>query len=118
MTRVPFLNWYQAPSIWTLRSSVGALILTVQELVDPVPPPFLRAVARNSSRTLATKLWVGHAQASPKAQIVRPAMLSATLLRVSVSCSTPPPWSIRSVIFFIQRDPSRHGVHWPQLSCA
>ena len=31
---------------------------------------------------------------------------------------TPPPSSMRSVIFFIQSEPSRQGVHWPQLSWA
>ena len=76
------------------------------------------AFASNSSRNLSTKLWVGHAQASPKAQIVRPAMLSATFTSVFGSSTTPPPSSIRSVIFFIQSEPSRQGVHWPQDSCA
>src|SRR5205814_7097241 len=37
-----------------------------------------RERAVNSSRNFSTKLWVGQAQASPKAQMVRPAMLSAT----------------------------------------
>ena len=34
------------------------------------------------------------------------------------SSSTPPPASMRSVIFFIQSEPSRQGVHWPQDSWA
>jgi len=39
-------------------------------------------LATNSSLNLPTKLWTGHAQASPKAQMVRPpGMLSAILIR-------------------------------------
>ena len=77
-----------------------------------------RARAANSSGNFSTKLCVGHAQASPKAQMVRPAMLSPTVLSVFGSSTTPPPRNMRSVIFFIQSEPSRQGVHWPQLSCA
>src|SRR5687768_4043930 len=78
----------------------------------------LVALLLNSSGNFATKLWVGQAHASPKAQIVFPAMLSARFTRISGSLSVPPPASIRSVIFCIQRLPSRHGVHWPHDSCA
>ncbi len=39
-----------------------------------------RACSSNSLLNLATKLCTGQAQASPKAQMVRPAMLSATLV--------------------------------------
>src|ERR1700722_16901435 len=70
----------------------------------------------NSSPNLAMKLWVGQAQASPKAQIVRPAIWSATLFRSAPSSGLASPCTMRAVIFFIQREPSRHGVHWPQLS--
>src|SRR5205823_861630 len=76
------------------------------------------ARAAKSSGNFSTTLWVGQAQASPKAQMVRPAMLSATVFRVAGSCITPPPSSIRSVIFFIQRAPSRQGVHCPHDSWA
>src|SRR5207237_3774391 len=76
------------------------------------------ARAAKSSGNFSTKLWVGQAQASPKAQMVRPAMLSATVFRVAGSCITPPPSNIRSVIFFIQSAPSRQGVHCPHDSWA
>src|SRR5262245_17345869 len=72
----------------------------------------------NSSGNFARKLWVGQEQASPKAQTVRPAMLSATFLSTAGSLSAPSPSSMRVVILDIHRLPSRHGVHWPQLSCA
>src|ERR1051326_6677522 len=77
-----------------------------------------RECCANSSGNFSTKLWVGHAHASPKAQIVRPAMLSPMVFSVCASSVTPPPFNMRSVIFFIQSDPSRHGVHWPHDSCA
>src|SRR5438046_5051897 len=77
-----------------------------------------RARDANSSGNFSTKLCVGHAHASPNAQIVRPAMLSPIVLSVFGSSTTPPPPNIRSVIFFIHSEPSRQGVHWPQLSCA
>src|SRR5207249_9111928 len=76
------------------------------------------ARAAKSSGNFSTKLGVGQSQASPKAQMVRPAMLSATVFRFAGSCITPPPSSIRSVIFFIQSAPSRQGVHCPHDSCA
>ncbi len=57
------------------------------------------ARAANSSGNFSTKLCVGHAHASPKAQMVRPAMLSPIVLSVSGSSTTPPPRSMRSVIF-------------------
>src|SRR6516225_9002216 len=76
------------------------------------------ARAANSSGNFSTKLCVGHAHASPNAQMVRPAMLSPMVFKVRGSSVTPPPFNIRSVIFFIQSEPSRHGVHWPHDSCA
>ena len=79
---------------------------------------FAWAYPLNSSPNFATKLWVGHAQASPKAQIVRPAIWSATLFSSAPSSARASPWTIRAVIFFIQSEPSRQGVHWPQLSWA
>src|SRR5882724_3504100 len=72
----------------------------------------------NSSGNFSTKLCVGHAHASPNAQMVRPAMLSPIVFSVLGSSVTPPPNNIRSVIFFIQSEPSRQGVHWPHDSCA
>src|SRR5262249_39550896 len=72
----------------------------------------------NSSRNLATKDCVGQEQASPKAQMVLPAMLSPMVLSMSGSFSVPPPARMRSVAFFIRKAPSRHGVHWPQDSWA
>src|SRR5438552_17295468 len=78
----------------------------------------LAARAANSSGNFSTKLCVGHAHASPNAQMVRPAILLATVFNVFGSCTTPPPSNMRSVIFFIQSEPSRHGVHCPQDSCA
>src|SRR4029077_848429 len=77
-----------------------------------------RARAANSSGNFWTKLCVGQAQASPNAQMVRPAMLSPMFCSVFGSPVTPPPNNMRPVIFFIQSDPSRQGVHWPQLSWA
>src|ERR1039458_522529 len=64
----------------------------------------------NSSGNFCTKLCVGHAHASPNAQMVRPAILSATVVSVLGSCTTPPPSNMRSVIFFIHNEPSRQGV--------
>src|SRR5207248_6790141 len=78
----------------------------------------LRACAANSSGNFSTKLCVGQAQASPNAQMVRPAMLSPIVFNVRGSCMTPPPSNIRSVIFFIQSAPSRQGVHCPHDSWA
>src|SRR5207247_1805829 len=74
------------------------------------------ARAANSSGNFSTKLCVGHAHASPNAQMVRPAMLSPMVLSAFGSSTTPPPRNMRSVIFCIQSEPSRQGVHWPQLS--
>jgi hypothetical protein len=72
----------------------------------------------NSSPNFWTKLCVGQAQASPKAQMVRPAIWSATALSRAPSSGRAWPWTMRPVIFFIQSEPSRQGVHWPQLSWA
>src|SRR6266699_2755696 len=71
------------------------------------------ARSANSSRNFSTKLCVGHAHASPNAQIVRPDMLSPMVLSVFGYSVTPPPSNMRSVIFFIQSEPSRQGVHLP-----
>ncbi len=60
----------------------------------------------------------GQAQASPKAQMVRPSIWWATDSSVSMSPGVALPATRRSVIFFIQVEPSRQGVHWPQLSWA
>src|SRR5438045_2333990 len=76
------------------------------------------ACAAKSSGNFSTKLCVGHAHASPKAQMVRPAMLSPIDFSVAGSCTTPPPSSILSVIFCIDSEPSRQGVHWPHDSWA
>src|ERR1700740_2831742 len=49
------------------------------------------ARAANSSGNFSTKLFVGPAQASPNAQMVRPAMLSPIVFNVFGSSTTPPP---------------------------
>jgi len=56
------------------------------------------------------ELCVGHAQASPNARFVRPAILWPRFERFRISRNAAAS-SIRSVIFFIQSEPSRHGVH-------
>ena len=69
-----------------------------------------------SSRNYFTKLWVGQEQASPKAQMVLPSMLLATRSSSATSEGLASPATMRSLIFFIHREPSRQGVHWPQDS--
>src|SRR5438477_405417 len=49
----------------------------------------------NSSRKCLMKLFTGSAAASPSAQMVRPAMLSATLSRSARSSMRPAPFSMR-----------------------
>ena len=63
------------------------------------------------------KLFTGSAAASPSAQIVRPAMLSATdveqvevLVAALAVLDAVRPCATASPV------PSRHGVHWPHDS--
>src|SRR5438045_238322 len=49
------------------------------------------ALPENSSGNFAKKLCVGHEHASPKAQMVLPAILSATFFSTAGSFSVPPP---------------------------
>jgi hypothetical protein len=58
----------------------------------------------------------GVAAASPKAQSVLPAILSATLSSNSMSRINPSPRSILRSMFSSHTPPSRHGVHLPHDS--
>ena len=57
----------------------------------------------------------GHATASPWAQIVRPATWFAMSSSSGTSVSRPPPVVMRFETRESQREPSRQGVHWPQV---
>ena len=59
----------------------------------------------------------GQAAASPRAQMVWPSIWVETSSSRSISVGSASPIAIRSSTRHIQPVPSRHGVHWPQLSC-
>ena len=54
---------------------------------------------------------------SPRPQMVWPSTSEATSSSMSISRISAWPDAMRSMIRHIQPVPSRHGVHWPQLSC-
>ena len=70
-----------------------------------------------SAAMSAIDAMTGMAAASPKAQMVRPMMFSATLSSKSMSDGLPCPVSMRSTMRDNQPVPSLQGVHWPQDSC-
>jgi len=59
----------------------------------------------------------GIAAASPSAQMVWPSTCLVTSSRRSMVSGVASPSRRRSMVRHIQPVPSRHGVHWPQLSC-
>ena len=59
----------------------------------------------------------GQAAASPSAQIVWPSIWVETSSSMSISRFCARPSAMRLTTRHIQPVPSRHGVHWPQLSC-
>jgi hypothetical protein len=61
--------------------------------------------------------WIGQAAASPSAQMVWPSTCLVTSSSMSISRFSASPSRQRSITRHIQPVPSRHGVHWPQLSC-
>ena len=69
-----------------------------------------------SERMWGMRPWIGHAAASPSAQIVRPST-SVSSRSMSISRVCPRPSAKRSIMFIIHVVPSRQGVHWPQDSC-
>src|SRR5690606_8423840 len=73
--------------------------------------------ASNSERKYLMPLWIGTAEASPRAQKERPAMFADTSSSRSMSVGRPLPSSRRCMTCFIQYVPSRQGVHLPQDSC-
>src|SRR6476469_3513821 len=70
-----------------------------------------------SWRKCAIRPWIGHAAASPSAQMVWPSTCFVTSSSMSISRLCARPSAIRVRTRHIQPVPSRHGVHWPQLSC-
>ena len=99
------------------RACLPLMLRTGRGSVMPGRQALCSMWCTNSLRKCLRKLFTGIAAASPRAQMVRPAMLSATFFKVAGSFSVPPPATMRSVILRIHCAPSRHGVHWPQLSC-
>src|SRR6185436_2448310 len=71
-----------------------------------------------SARNLVRKPSMGHAAASPSAQMVLPAMPCAIEASSSTSPAWPSPSATRVQTRASQPVPSRQGVHWPQLSWA
>ena len=69
-----------------------------------------------SSRKWRIRPCTGHAAASPSAQIVWPSTCPVTSSSMSISRFCARPSATRSSTRHIQPVPSRHGVHWPQLS--
>ena len=59
---------------------------------------------------------MGHAAASPNAQMVWPSIWPATAFSWCRSSIVALPATMRSSTRCIQPVPSRHGVHWPQDS--
>src|SRR5687768_15206717 len=74
--------------------------------------------ASNSPRNFCSPETTGAAHESLNTQIVLPVMSSARLISVSKSSMVPSPATMRSRIFVVHAVPSRHCVHWAQLSCA
>src|SRR5690606_13274894 len=70
----------------------------------------------NSCRKWRMKPCTGHAAASPNAQMVWPSIWPAAVRSISRSSSVARLSAMRVSMRYIQPVPSRHGVHWPQLS--
>src|SRR5215471_10033644 len=70
-----------------------------------------------SGRKWRSNPWTGHAAPSPKAQMVCPSICFVTSNSMSISRLCARPSAMRVSTRHIQPMPSRHGVHWPQLSC-
>mmetsp|Transcript_9145 Transcript_9145/g.11923 ORF Transcript_9145/g.11923 Transcript_9145/m.11923 type:complete len:219 (-) Transcript_9145:806-1462(-) len=84
----------------------------------PMRPDFCALMRSSiSSRKLRIRPWIGQAAASPSAQMVWPSTCLVTSQSMSISSSSASPFTRRSITRIIQPVPSRHGVHWPQLSC-
>jgi hypothetical protein len=66
---------------------------------------------------MAQQAWTGHAAPSPKAQMVWPSICWVTSISMSISRRWARPSAMRISTRHIHPMPSRHGVHWPQLSC-
>ena len=49
--------------------------------------------------------------------MVWPSIWRVTCSSTSISATSARPSTMRSITRFTQPMPSRHGVHWPQLSC-
>jgi NADH-quinone oxidoreductase subunit D len=80
--------------------------------------PARSAMRRSSSeRKWRTSPWIGQAAASPSAQMVWPSTCFVTSSNLSMSATWASPSRNFSIMRHIQPAPSRHGVHWPQLSC-
>src|SRR5580692_4722504 len=86
--------------------------------------PFASAwrVYSSMRRSISGRKWrsrpcTGHAAPSPKAQMVWPSIWVVTSISMSISRFCARPSAMRSSTRHIQPMPSRHGVHWPQLSC-
>src|SRR5262249_8888629 len=74
-----------------------------------------------SGRNFAIAFLIGHAAPSASPQIVVPGMIPMLLAfgeRMRSSWIRPPPALMRFRVLYIHDVPSRHGVHWPQLSWA
>src|SRR5690606_32573879 len=76
----------------------------------------LRIAYSNSWRKWRMKPCTGQAAASPNAQMVWPSIWPAALRSISRSSVVARMSAIRTSMRYIQPVPSRHGVHWPQLS--
>ncbi len=74
--------------------------------------------ASNSSRKYWMAEVIGLVAASPRAQKLRPRMLSQMSTSLSMSSCVPWPFSMRVMIWRSHHVPSRHGVHLPHDSCA
>src|ERR1700738_1558871 len=70
-----------------------------------------------SWRKCAIRPWIGQAAASPSAQMVWPSTCFVTSSSMSISRLWARPSAMRVKTRHIHPVPSRHGVHWPQLSC-
>mmetsp|Transcript_56521 Transcript_56521/g.134268 ORF Transcript_56521/g.134268 Transcript_56521/m.134268 type:complete len:260 (+) Transcript_56521:319-1098(+) len=70
-----------------------------------------------SGRKLRISPWTGHAAASPRAQMVWPSIWREISSSIWISPTEALPTVNRCRIWYIHMQPSRHGVHCPQLSC-
>src|SRR4029077_15422383 len=100
---------------WLLHGSSSAA-------TRAAPCGSLLRVYSSMRRSTAARKWrsspcTGHAAPSPKAQMVWPSIWVVTSISMSISRFCARPSAMRSSTRHIQPMPSRHGVHWPQLSC-